>query len=285
MTTPLSVVIAARNAEDTIGSQLEALLSQPWPNGGEIIVADNGSTDRTAEVAASFRHGPVPVEVIDCRDIRGAGHARNAGVLRSSYDFIGFCDADDIVDVRWVAELGKALETTPAVGGRLALDEINPEWTKGSRGRDQGTTQLPLFDGIFPVLSSCNLGIHRSTFTGLDGFDESPQFIGAEDADFSLRLHESGVRTDFAENAVVHYRLRSTIRSIYTQARAWGEIQYLLRRRLPQPARRGQTLRSWLWLAAHPHLLRTQSGRARLAYVAGTRIGVLRGSIRPRGAQ
>jgi len=69
---PLSVVIAAHNAEDTLGEQLDALTRQDWPFGGEIIVADNGSTDRTAAFAQSYDH-----PIIDIRTVDASAHTRS----------------------------------------------------------------------------------------------------------------------------------------------------------------------------------------------------------------
>lgn len=279
MTTPISVVIAARNAESTIGQQLAALVGQAWPHGGEIIVADNGSTDATAEVAE--RHNQpenVPVRVIDASDQRGAGHARNVGVALSQYETIGFCDADDVVDHRWVAEIAAATATTPAVGGRLDFELLNAPWIVGSRGRLLASEELPLFDGVFPVLSSCNLGVQRGVFESLGGFDTS--YLRGQDAEFSLRLHERAVATGFARDAIVHYRMRSSVQEIYDQAKGWGEAQVGLRAALAETQatpNRHSTFRSWMWLVSRVPMLCFPTGRARWAYVAGTRVGTARG--------
>ena len=51
----LAVIIPARNEEDRLGAQLDALIAQEWPGQWEIVVVDNGSTDGTA---ASFATTP-----------------------------------------------------------------------------------------------------------------------------------------------------------------------------------------------------------------------------------
>jgi glycosyltransferase involved in cell wall biosynthesis len=278
MTPPVSVVIAAHNAEDTLGEQLDALLSQEWPNGGEIIVSDNGSTDATSEVARRRIEGPVNVRVIDASHAPGAGHARNQGVRNARFEHIAFCDADDVVGDGWVIAIGQALQHTPAVGGRLELDRLNDDWIVGSRGERLTARSLPLFDGLFPVLSSCNLGIRRATFDAMGGFDES--YIRGQDAELSFRLFEAKIPTGFADDALIHYRMRSSLRSVFVQALGWGEVQQRLRRKLPEDADLPTTrdvARSWLWLAVNAPLLVTLKGRARWAYVAGIRVGAFRG--------
>lgn len=278
MTTPVSVVIAARNAESTIDQQLAALTGQDWPGGGEVIVADNGSTDSTAETAERHNQGSsVPVRVVDASDQRGAGHARNVGVEHARHETIGFCDADDVVDHRWVTEIAAATARTPAVGGRLDFALLNPAWIVGSRGRLLASEELPRFDDEFPVLSSCNLGVKRAVFESLDGFDTS--FLRGQDAEFSLRLHRHDIPTSFARSAVVHYRMRSSVQEIYDQAKGWGEAQVELRAQLHPNSSTNQqsTLRSWMWLASRVPTLCIPAGRARWAYVAGTRVGTARG--------
>jgi len=281
MTSPLSVIIAARNAEATIREQLIALTDQPWPNGGEIIVADNGSTDRTAEIvraqANQVLRDDVVISVVDCQEMAGAGYARNVGARMSSYGHLAFCDADDVVDRDWVAAIGRALEKHEAVGGRLDLTRLNPKWTIHSRGSRLAGQELPKFDDIFPVLSSCNLGIRRSTFDALDGFDET--YLRGQDAELSLRLYRAGVDAHFASDAVVSYRLQSSVRGIFSQARGWGEVNDRLRDRLAIRPKLRTSLRSWAWLAAHVHHLGDRSRRARWVYVAGLRVGLLRASI------
>ena len=58
----VSVVIAAHNAELTLGDQLEALSGQTWDRAWEVVVVDNGSTDSTARLvhACSTRNPRVP---------------------------------------------------------------------------------------------------------------------------------------------------------------------------------------------------------------------------------
>lgn len=298
MTKPLSVVIPALDAEETIGQQLAALTTQPWPGGGEIIVADNGSTDGTCDVVRRHQHeldakkhrgkhtncdnSTVTISLVECSEIAGASHARNAGVAQAKYDKLAFCDADDVVACDWVSEIGAALDHHDAVGGRLALDTINPEWVVLSRGASLSANELPLFDGFFPVLSSCNFAIRRDLFVELGGFDET--YFGNEDAELSLRLHQRGADTHFAPNAVVNYRLRSNLRDIFRQARQWGESNARLRDRLPSPPSPQAALRSWIWLAAKTPRLTDPRMRARWVYVAGLRVGLASAAV-GRGAR
>ena len=105
--TSVSVVIPARNAERTIERVVRALLEgQPSPH--EIIVVDDGSTDRTAEIAAGLGS-----RVIATGGGRLAGGARNDGWEAASGDVVLFLDSDAIPAPGFAAGLDNALSEFP----------------------------------------------------------------------------------------------------------------------------------------------------------------------------
>src|SRR5947208_1904062 len=87
----VSIVITAYNAEETIAYTLESAIAQTWPR-KEIIVVDDGSTDRTAEVVRRFRD--VKLESIENR---GQSGAQNHAFRLSQGDYIQYLDADDLL--------------------------------------------------------------------------------------------------------------------------------------------------------------------------------------------
>ncbi len=279
MSQPISVVIAAKNSADTLGDQLAALVSQHWPAGGEIIVADNGSTDTTADVAASFNSEQRRVIVLPCAEVAGAAYARNRGVEIAMFDRLGFCDADDVVGDEWIEELGRALDSADAVGGYLDLDRLNTEAAAQSRG-NWNRHGLPLLNNAVPVLSSCNLGMTRSLFEEVGGFD--PNFPRSQDAELSIRIHRSGAPTVYAERAVVHYRMRTTVREVFLQAYRWGINEPTLLADIDPNSNDlapRRIARSWAWLVKSLPLLTHETGRLRYAYVLGKRVGFLEGVV------
>ena len=87
----ISVIIPAYNAEQYIAKAIESCLEQTIPP-DEIIVADDCSTDRTAEIAAGF---PAPVRLLRLEKNSGVPVARNRAVEASTGDWLAFLDADD----------------------------------------------------------------------------------------------------------------------------------------------------------------------------------------------
>jgi GT2 family glycosyltransferase len=166
------------------------------------------------------------------------------------------------------------------VTGPLEVDRLNPPWLAETRGRPARDAAATWF-GAFPLVSGGNLGLHRDTWKTIGPFDDS--FVGAEDAEWSLRLAVQGVPVHFEPEALVHYRYRAEPRVLWEQGNRYGYARPALRRRvaaarLPVP-RRFAGWRSWLWLGGHLAGLRNEHGRARWCWVAGVRIGHLRGSL------
>ena len=132
----LSVVVPAYNEEKRIARTLEEIVQflrrgarpagagQPLsPETTEIIVSDDGSTDRTQEVARQtvrgLGAGPA-LRVVVSPVNRGKGHAVRSGVLASRGAYVLFCDADGATPFREVTRLFEALDAghDVAIGSR-----------------------------------------------------------------------------------------------------------------------------------------------------------------------
>lgn len=107
MTRPLvSILIPAFNAEKWIADTLQSAISQTWPR-KEIIVVDDGSTDRTLAIARRFES---PTLRVVSRTHEGSAAARNAAFSLSKGDYIQWLDADDLMASDKIALQIEALE-------------------------------------------------------------------------------------------------------------------------------------------------------------------------------
>lgn len=215
-----SVIIPAYNAADHLPTQLAALAAQPFADAWEVVVADNGSTDRTRRIVEDLAPTfTVPLRWIDASHRRGAGSARNAGAVASRGRSLLFCDADDMVGDDWVAQGVRALQSADMVGG-LTLELHEPHHVDTPPIRK---TILVGRSGMESVISS-NLGMRREAYFSVGGFDESLPPYGVEDIEFSLRMHRAGRTVAAAREMVVYFR-RTTdqkvlARKIYRSGRA-----------------------------------------------------------------
>lgn len=115
------MVVAAHNEERWIGRSLASLRAQTHPP-EELILADDGSTDRTAQIA---RHYDARVLTLPHR---GAGAARDVGACAASGDVIVFLDADDVYAPDFIERLIAPL-SDPAVEGTFpgGIAWLNPD--------------------------------------------------------------------------------------------------------------------------------------------------------------
>lgn len=238
----LSVVIAAYNAADTLGEQLEALASQsvdfPW----EVVVADNGSTDSTRAVAEAWRDRLPSLRVVDASRRRGPGAARNVGVTYARAPFIAFCDADDVVGDGWLTAMHEALQQDDLVTGWWGCERLNPGWRPFTGLRKD----IEWFD-FFPYLPRAagrNLGVRKAAFEAAGGFEESLKV--AEDDDLVFRIQLAGHPLVCRDDLVVHVRLRDNANAVFRQAYEWRQGDMQLEHRYAQVA-------EWLERHGAPH--------------------------------
>jgi Glycosyl transferase family 2 len=235
----LSVIIACRNAEDTLAAQLTALSTQvcdaPW----DVLVCDNGSTDGTAALARSFQDRIPSLRVINAGARPGAGYARNVGAAATTAPLLAFCDADDEVAPGWIAAMMAGLRRHQFIAGSFDAHRLNLPAVVRSRPLQQaaGLQHSPFGPGL-PHAGGGNLGVRRSVFLGAGGFD--PEVGCLEDTDLCWRIQLSGVPLVFWPEAVLHVRLRSSLRGMWHQGRAYGAAAAMLDHRYPRPPQTGR---------------------------------------------
>jgi glycosyltransferase involved in cell wall biosynthesis len=278
----VSVVIPALNGAKTIGLQLEALSRQTYHGPWEVIVIDNGSRDGTRGVVESWTERLPRLRLIEAVERRGANYARNAGCRASGGDVLLFCDADDIVDSDWITAMITALHTYDAVGGGIERRSLNDEIALAVRPPKPVNALLDTF-GFLPHAQTANCGVRRELWSRIGGFDENYQH-GSDDIEFFWRVQLSGATLGFAPDAVVHYRLRSDLRSIVRQAYNYGRSHTMLFRTFRAagmpPSTFGQVSREWWWIAAHsPALLGSKRDRAVWLKRVALRWGRIVGSL------
>jgi len=217
----ISIIIAALNAESTLPAQLAALEAQRPKVAWEVIIADNGSQDHTADLVREWSTRMPELRLVDAAARRGPAAARNLGVAAARGSCIAFCDADDEIGDGWVTATLRALQSHQFVAGRFDVERFRPPSAFSVSWSPQldGLTALSYMPG-FVTAGAGNMAMHRAAFDTIGGFDEGA--LTAEDDDLCLRAQLAGYRLAYEPDMVLHVRLREGLPAIFTQAKQYG---------------------------------------------------------------
>lgn len=200
----VSVVIPAYNSEGTIAGQLESLTRQDYADRLEVVVADNRSSDKTAEVAWGFADR-LDLQVVEAFDSQGAGPTRNVGVSVARGVLLAFLDDDDIAASNWLSEIVDIALGFDLVGGPYECLKLNSYPATAWRG-------IPPMDRL-PMTSRMNyafggnFAIWRDVFDRIGGFWDR----GSEDNEICWKAQIAGYTLGFAEGAIVHHRVKDSL--------------------------------------------------------------------------
>ena len=121
----ISVIIPAFNIEDLLPKCVTSVASQDYPKSLlQIIVVDDGSTDKTGAVADKLSAEYENVEVIH-KENGGSSSARNAGLLAATGEYVGFVDSDDYISSEMYGLLIDAALRNDADMVQISRDEIS----------------------------------------------------------------------------------------------------------------------------------------------------------------
>jgi len=207
----ISFVIPAYNEEKFIARTLRSIhegVDGRWSY--EIVVVDNGSSDRTVEVARAHHANVIGVKGDTI------AHLRNEGAAKSSGQVLVFLDADVVLTHAWEVNIGATLQ-------RL---KDHPRLVTGSAcGVPEDSSWLernwfgPQQNGRSAHINSGHLVVNAAFFRELGGFDE--ELETGEDYDLSMRALSAGGRLESNPAlAVVHLGFPRTLRA-FVQREAW----------------------------------------------------------------
>jgi glycosyltransferase involved in cell wall biosynthesis len=202
----VSIIIPTLNEEKVIGRCLEALTSAKHENLElEIIVVDNGSSDKTVAIAQSYG-----VIALVKKYVRIAA-LRNYGVAHSQGDVLGFVDADCLVGKNWLMNAIRCMvaQSADAVGSYYAIPE-DASWI----GKTMELMQSKKTGADVNYIPAGNLLVARGVYAAMGGFDESLETN--EDVDFCQRLKDKKYRL-YSDPSIhsVHLGTPHTIKELF----------------------------------------------------------------------
>jgi glycosyltransferase involved in cell wall biosynthesis len=207
----VSAIIPLYNGQQFIEEALQSVARQTVPI-LEIIVIDDGSTDRSHEIVEGF-DTTIPLRLVE-KENGGQSSARNLGAKLAKGDLLAFLDQDDVWYPNHVEELSKPFSNPsyPEIGwtyGNLdEIDETGKLITKSFLSRQSAPhPKTDIFsclrEDMF-ILPSASL-ISKKAFGSLGGFDES--LSGYEDDDLFLRMFQAGYDSVFIDRPLSRWRI------------------------------------------------------------------------------
>lgn len=233
----ISVIIAARNEEDWIGGTLDSLLAQVLTSCHspfEIIVVDDRSTDRTAEIVESYAHKFPHVKLIQQTTVPPGVSPKKAalalGITQSVGELILLTDADCRHDPGWAEAM---CHSTPSNGGmaigqaRFIIPKNAPLWQRlqAIDFAAQGVLSAGLVAAGTPYnCSGASLAFTREAFNRVGGWEGLNQFISGDDELLMRRFvtHNIPVGATTGMASVVMTRPPASYRELWHQRTRWG---------------------------------------------------------------
>jgi glycosyltransferase involved in cell wall biosynthesis len=224
----ISVIVCTFNGSRTLSECLDSLLRLDYPN-YEVIVVNDGSTDRTAEIAERYGFPVVTTEN------RGLSSARNTGLAMATGEIVAYIDDDAFADPHWLRYLARTFLTTDhaGVGGpniAPARDGLIAECVAHSPGNP---VHILLSDSQAEHIPGCNMAFRKAALEAIGGFD--PQFrIAGDDVDVCWRLQQQGWTLGYSPGAMVWHHRRNSIRAYWKQQRNYGKAESFLEKKWPE---------------------------------------------------
>ncbi len=198
----ISIIIPAFNEEKYLPGCLQALADLDYNKELiEIIVVDNGSTDRSRQIALEYG-----VTVYEDASKTVAG-LRNLGASKATGDILAFVDADCIVSTDWLTRAAIYFDdSTVASWGGPPLPPEDSSWVERTwfllRRNEKGADEVNW-------LGTIDLFVRKQQFLSINGFDES--LTTCEDSDLSYKMSQFGRLLLDPEIKVVHMRDSRTV--------------------------------------------------------------------------
>lgn len=195
----ISAIISVWNGEAYVAESIRSVLAQSLP-AVELIVVDDGSTDRTAEIVRSFPS----VQLIQQKNA-GTGPARNTGANGAVGDWLAFLDHDDLWVPEKLAIQSRAMVENPAAAGVLGLIQnfISPELPPEVKSRISCPQEA--LQGYSPSM----LMVKREDFWATGGWPTSER----EGVEWFIRAREFGLQFVEIPLVLAHRRLHQTNRT------------------------------------------------------------------------
>jgi glycosyltransferase involved in cell wall biosynthesis len=208
MTPTVTVVMPAYNAEAFIGEAIESVLAQTYAD-WQLVVVDDGSTDRTSQVFATYDDPRLRLVTIEHSGLPAV--ARNRGLLTSESPFVAFLDADDLWRPHKLSEQLALLDSQPEVGlVHTDFEQLRDGMLEPFLPPPGLTASGPQFErlAVGNYIANSSVLLRRELLTRYGFFDEDLRLRGTEDFELWMRLSPH-TKFAYVDEPLLLYRLHA----------------------------------------------------------------------------
>jgi glycosyltransferase involved in cell wall biosynthesis len=259
-----SVIIPTYNREDILMKTIQSVLAQRFEQ-FELLIVDDGSTDRTADVIHSFQDGRI---VYFKKENGERAAARNAGIKKAQGQYLTFLDSDDLLKENHLSTAWKCIQQDHPAVFHLGYDVVDPTGNVLSRWkRLPSPVNDKLIEGNF--LSCLGVFVRREVLLECN-FNEDRLLSGSEDYELWLRLASRYPVLAFPESTalLVEHETRSVaLVDSSTLLRRIELLRFYLRKDIVFVNRYQNQLQRWyaflnIYVALHLALLPDSTAKA-----------------------
>lgn len=227
----ISVIVPTFNSQDNISNCLKALENQTLNrNFYEVIVVDDGSTDRTCEIVKTFPNVRLVESVHG-----GPSEARNLGAKMASGEYLLFTDSDCTPTSKWIKEITSYFTDVNIIGVKGVYQSNQKSVVaRFVQLEYQYKYQRMARDEFIDFIDTSSAAYRRDVFLKNGGFDTSFTRASVEDQELSFRLNQKGYHMVFAPGAAVFHQHDQDILDYWRRKYGIGYWKAYMLRWLPQ---------------------------------------------------
>jgi glycosyltransferase involved in cell wall biosynthesis len=222
----ISVIVCTYNGSHKwLAECFRHLKKVDYPN-YEVIVVDDGSTDRFTDCARDYGFRLIRTPNL------GLGNARNTGLSAATGEIVAYIDDDAYPDPDWLKYLATTFLHSDFVGvGGPNLPPCGDGWVAECVANSPGgPIHVMLTDRQAEHIPGCNMAYRKSALLEIGGFDERFRVAG-DDVDVCWSLQKRNWKLGFSPAAVVWHHRRNSVQTYLKQQRGYGRAEALLEKK------------------------------------------------------
>ena len=234
----VSVIIPAYNIDQYLAETLDSALAQTYSH-FEVMIVNDGSTDRTLEIAQEYAAKDDRIRVIS-QPNQGVSLARNHGIRETTGELVAFLDGDDrwhptklSAHVKHFKSFGQNVQSTEASSLGMSFAKVTFITSTGNPTKQYSNSKLT---NIEPkdfyienlAITPSNVVIRRSVLDRVGYF--APQPIGLEDQELFVRIAWSGTSVEGLDMILTEYRIveNSISADLHRMERNWKLLNHCI---------------------------------------------------------